>query len=265
MKVFLRNIVLRLLRLRNVTAENLVSKSEVEALIQKLKPYATDKELIRLGPDGDGGYLLPDDLENIEACFSPGVGELFGFEEGCAAYGMKIYMADKSVPDPKLPKDTYQFIPKFIGPVSKEGFITIEDWVKENQVDENSDLILQMDIEGFEYLTLLSIPDSIMKRFRIIVLECHYLEKLWNQEFFNTASAAFEKVLRNHTCVHIHPNNYLEIDNTYGVEIPKLAEFTFYRNDRIKTKQLQTVFPHPLDVKIIKEKASALPKNWYGQ
>lgn len=265
MKVFLRNIILRLLEFRNVTVENLVSKDKVEALIQQLKPYKTDKELIRLGPDGDGGYLLPNDLENIEACFSPGVGALFGFEEGCATYGMKIFMADKSVNPPDLPMDTFKFIPKFIGPVTGDGYISIEDWVAESGVGDDSDLILQMDIEGFEYLTLISIPDSIMKRFRMIVLECHYLEKLFNQEFFNTASAAFGKVLKNHTCVHIHPNNYLGIDNTYGVEIPKLAEFTFLRNDRIETKQPQTTFPHPLDVNIIEENIYSLPKNWYGQ
>lgn len=38
------------------------------------------KDLIRLGPNGDGGYLVPDDLTGIEACFSPGVCATSEFE-----------------------------------------------------------------------------------------------------------------------------------------------------------------------------------------
>jgi len=47
-----------------------------------LRPYTTDKELIRLGAEKDGGYLIPNDLAGIEACFSPGVGNEFNFEKG---------------------------------------------------------------------------------------------------------------------------------------------------------------------------------------
>ena len=36
--------------------------------------------LLRIGGDSDGGYLLPDDLENISSCFSPGVSDIFDFE-----------------------------------------------------------------------------------------------------------------------------------------------------------------------------------------
>jgi hypothetical protein len=40
----------------------------------------TDVPLIRLGADGDGGYLVPDDLEDVAACFSPGVDDRASFE-----------------------------------------------------------------------------------------------------------------------------------------------------------------------------------------
>lgn len=71
-------------------------KSELTALIGRLHPLATDKELIRLGPARDGGYLVPDDLTGIEACFAPGVSDSSNFELACAQRGMQVPLANWS-------------------------------------------------------------------------------------------------------------------------------------------------------------------------
>jgi hypothetical protein len=42
-------------------------------LVHRLHPVVTTHPLIRVGAHGDGGYLVPDDLDGIAACFSPGV------------------------------------------------------------------------------------------------------------------------------------------------------------------------------------------------
>ena len=54
----------------------------------------------RVGSDGDGGYLVPDDLENINYLFSPGVGCKQDFDHECADKGMKVCMVDASVDGP---------------------------------------------------------------------------------------------------------------------------------------------------------------------
>ena len=46
------------------------------------------------------------------------------------------------------------------------------------------DLLLQMDIDGDEYETLLSMPILLQKRFRIIVVEFHYLDYLFSEPIF---------------------------------------------------------------------------------
>ena len=74
--------------------------ARLRALIEKLSPVTCGKELIRLGDDGDGGYLLPDDLGGIAACFSPGVGYSSKFEIDVAARGIRVHMADASVDGP---------------------------------------------------------------------------------------------------------------------------------------------------------------------
>lgn len=241
------------------------SKEDVNSFIKRLFPYQTDKDLIRLGPNSDGGYLIPDDIEGIQACFSPGVDNISEFEQECINRGIKVFMADKSVEKPNLsiPADQYNFIKKHIGCTNNSDFITMDDWVNSFHLKDNEDLLLQMDIEGGEYNSLINMSDSLLKRFRILVIEFHFLQDLWNPHFFNMAKAVFDKIVQTHTCVHIHPNNCCGIDSRFGIEIPRVAEFTFLRNDRSNFDNYQTYFPHKLDFDNTKKDPIVLPKNWY--
>ena len=239
---------------------------EVISLIRKLHPYNTDKELIRIGPNGDGGYLVPDDLTGIEACFSPGVGQISSFEEECSKLGMKVFLADKSVDKPNLDLNNgnYSFLKKYIGCTNNVDFITMDEWVNSSPIADNSDLILQMDIEGSEYYTFINMTDLLIKRFRIMIIEFHGFSGFWLPHFFSLAETVFDKILQTHTCVHIHPNNCSSIYNKFGVEIPKIAEFTFLRNDRINSKEYQNHFPHHLDFNNTEKDTIVLPRNWYN-
>jgi len=101
-------------------------------LIAALSPLSTDKQLVRIGPPGDGGYLVPDDLQNIEACFSPGVSFVSGFEKQCADAGMAVFLADASVDGPAESHPKFAFRKKFIGVTSDDNFVTIDGWVTES-------------------------------------------------------------------------------------------------------------------------------------
>lgn len=248
--------------------ENRTQEKKVLELIKKLQPYNVGKDLIRLGAKRDGGYLVPDDLVEIEACFSPGVSTVSEFEKDCFKRGMKIFLADKSVDKPKigLNKNNYNFLKKYIGCYNNNDFITLDSWINSSNIKKNKDLMLQMDIEGAEYTSLLNISDDLLNLFRIIVIEFHDLHKFWNKGFYDIASVCFDKILLNHTCVHIHPNNFEPIDSHNGIEIPMAAEFTFIRNDRFSTKSYQKSLPHNLDNDNSNERKSILlPKIWYLQ
>lgn len=185
--------------------------------------------MIRLSPDGDGGYLVLDNLEGIEACFSPGADVISEFELACLQRKMKVFMADKSVEKPTidLSQTKYSFINKFIECTNNENFITMDEWVKLSNVSSSTDLLLQIDIEGSEYNTIINMSDSLMKRFRIMAIEFHKLEILWSPDFFEYANIAFRKILQTHICVHIHPNNCCGVYSHMGIDIPRVAEFTF--------------------------------------
>lgn len=224
----------------------LTEKTRVEALIHSLRPRLFDRGLLRLGPDHDGGYLVPDDLGGISACFSPGVARMSRFEMDCAALGMEVFMADNSVQQPSESHQRFHFICKHLGVITNDVTMTLDDWVSSSHPG-NNDLLLQIDIEGAEYEVFLAASDFLMGRFRVIVAEFHSLDQFWNEPFFNLASRAFEKILQTHHCIHIHPNNYEELSTMNGIGIPKVAEFTFLRKDRFTPSGFVEDLPHPLD------------------
>ena len=65
------------------------SKSSLREALTLLTPWDSGIPLVRVGGDGDGGYLLPDDLTDIASLFSPGVSQTWDFERHVAAdYGI---------------------------------------------------------------------------------------------------------------------------------------------------------------------------------
>ena len=259
----MKNYIKKLVHKVGLNLNAASSSSSIKSLITQLHPFKTNFDLIRLGPNNDSGYLLPNDLEGIEACFSPGCDNKFSFEENCFNRGMKIFIADKTVSENNVP-NKFNFTKKFVSSISNKDFMTIDNWVSSSLPNNNSDLLLQMDIEGDEYQCILNMSDDLLNRFRIIIIEFHDLDKLFNNFFYDIASTVFRKLLQNHTCVHIHPNNIREIINIDGISIPPLAEFTFIRNDRIKSKKPQRVFPHLLDQDCVpNKKTQVLPNIWF--
>ena len=62
---FVHRLISRsLLEIREIPVR-LTEKSRIESLIKTLRPLAFEPGLIRLGPNHDGGYLVPDDLKGV--------------------------------------------------------------------------------------------------------------------------------------------------------------------------------------------------------
>ncbi|HZL95451.1 MAG TPA: hypothetical protein VFB99_17475, partial [Vicinamibacterales bacterium] len=91
------------------------SPTELRQLLDSLHAVAGDRKLIRLGPDGDGGYLVPDDLVGIECAFSPGVSTESRFEVDLAARGIQVFLADFSVDGPAQSNAKFVFHKKYLG------------------------------------------------------------------------------------------------------------------------------------------------------
>ena len=221
--------------------------------------------LIRVGGNGDGGYLIPDDLSGVNFCFSPGVSDIATFENELSSKGVKSFLADYSVENPPFLDNSVSFIKKFVGPTESIEMIVFEDWIKSN-VESGEDLILQMDIEGAEYQTLLSCNSSVLTQFRIMVIEFHSLNLLFDKDAFPIIKSCFDKILTHFSVVHIHPNNTSEIKTIADIQIPPILEITFLRKDRVNNLNWAQDFPHRLDFLNVPTKANlVLPRLWFNQ
>lgn len=242
---------------------NKVSKdNQVLELIEQLRPLKVD--LIRLGGNGDGGYLLPNDLNGITKCFSPGVSNIINFEIDLLGRGIQCFLADGSVDSLPMIHPDLVFEKKFVGPTQGECVINFQHWIQANS-ESGEELILQMDIEGSEYSCILSCDAKVLSQFRVIIVEFHFLHKLCDPSVFPVLRDTFLKLLDTHRVVHLHPNNSGGLMKNGKIQIPRTMEFTFIRKDYVKSSIYSDSFPHPLDFKNVHAKREVvLPRVWYS-
>lgn len=258
------NVLKRVLaRIKYLVTGQASSKSEVLHFLHKIRPMTTNQTLIRIGSVTDGGYLIPDDFEGIEICFSPGVANQSDFELEMAKRNITSFMADYSVDGPAIPNPHFHFEKKFLGPTETEIYTTLESWVNRCAANK-TDFILQMDIEDSEYEVLLSTPQETLQKFRIMTIEFHRFRKLFTKSQLAKLNDLFDKLLNDFVIVHNHPNNHARVINYRGLKIPLLTEITFLRKDRVTHSTPTLAFPHPLDRANVNNRPDhPLPECWY--
>lgn len=228
---------------------------EIQELFLQLRPYSNGYPLIRIGEDGDGGYLVPNDLSGIDGCFSAGSDKIMHFEKHLAfEYGIKSYILDKIEKKPKDLTDLQEFRDGWLGTENNDETVTLESWLSEVTLDNSNELLLQMDIEGAEYQTLMCTPSNVLEKFRIIVTEFHSLNNFIDYNGFqNLYKPVFYKLLEGFDVVHFHANNCCGNWQVLDFEIPRVVEVTFHRKDRRLQPLQPTVTPNLLDQKNVAE------------
>ena len=230
-----------------------------QRILKTLIPKPCPVKLVRIGGANDGAYLVPEDLNGIDACMSPGVNNFKNFEDELAIkYGIKCHMCDySSDPDmfaTPLIDGMQTFEKKWLDIDDEENSISLESWVQKHSPHSHDDLILQMDIEGAEYRNILSASITLLQRFRIIIIELHELDAFSDPELLSKqVGPLIQKLDTTHVCVHAHPNNCCGemLDEQSGMNIPKVIELTYLRRDRFTgntSNYHQPQLPNPLDI-----------------
>lgn len=232
---------------------------KIGRVLQLLRPKPCRFELIRLGGMCDGAYLLPNDLDGVKACFSPGVNNVKPFEDDLSInYGIACHMCDFSsdVLQFKTPliAELQTFKKKWLDVDEGPDSVCLQEWISECADNHAEDLILQMDIEGAEYRNILHTPLSVITRFRIIVVEFHNLYALTRPDQFDELlGPTILKLHAAYDCVHAHPNNCGGTfhDERSGMNVPAVLELTYLRRDRnfgASSEMILPSLPHPKDI-----------------
>jgi hypothetical protein len=238
--------------------------NHLQDFFKMIQPIDTGLPLLRIGAAGDGGYLVPDDLDGIDCCFSPGVSTMADFELTLAKRGVKSFLIDYSVQTAPISHPLIEFERKFLGITNDEIFVRLDDWVQTKAPGSDNN-ILQMDIEGAEYDVLFDVSAETLQKFRILIIEFHHLDNLMLAGDFKLFDLIFKKITKYFDVVHNHPNNCAPPYQYGSFEIPPIMELTFLRKDRVEQRVPVTKFPHPLDHKNVDDMEDfALPKCWHA-
>jgi len=203
------------------------------------------KDIVRLGKDYDGGYLVnKQDVLKSKKLLSLGVGDDVSFEKDFSAINDCNIVAYDGTINPNQPflfdfyKDNKTFINKNIGTGYNE--------VDFKSIIGDSDIFLKCDIEENEYGILNDIITH-SKLFSGITMEFHNINA---KDHFNTLLNFISKI--DLKLVHVHVNNSFYFITDNGC-IPDVIELTFSSSDNLVLDEA-IKFPHPLDMPNMSER-----------
>jgi hypothetical protein len=222
-------------------------QAELLSLLSLLRPRRSDFAKLRVGSLGDGGYVLPDDLKELSAVLSIGIGAEVSFDQEFADRGLPIYQYDHTVEGPPVNHPSFQFHQAAWGPIDGDHVRTLNGMIQCHGLNKNPNNLLKFDVEGAEWRSIGISTDLDLKPFRIIVCELHGLNSLIDQSFFQLARQVLDRLTRNHVVVHLHANNCCGISLIEGTPLPNVVELTLLRKDRSAFHPTDEPIPGPLD------------------
>lgn len=242
-------------------------------LLEKLKPIQSGFPLVRVGGEADGGYLLPECFEDCQGVVSPGVGPSALFESFFSTLNIPSILIDGTVDRPPTDAAEFTFVRKMLASTNHSpGTITLQE-ACDLLGESSKDLILQMDIEGAEWLILESTPDEVLERFRLLVIEFHGFDQMVGRaSSFPTVDNIFNRLLEKFAPVHVHVNNCSSPRTTRPrgfagftkkENIPHVFEVTLLRKEFIPADSPYAPIPNSLDTKNCEGLPSEpLPRAW---
>lgn len=224
-----------------------IEEKDFYTFLDLLKVVESETELIRVGSPFDGGYVLPNIIPSIDACFSAGVEANSDFEFEIAKAGVATHLLDFSVDGPPDQHENFTFLRKYLTTqTSGENYISIQDWV--NEIEPSSEnLLLKMDIEGEEWRVLEKADSLFLRKFRVIVVEFHAWDRIADRWAFELMKRTIEKLRVDFDIVNVHPNNYADNMEIFSVKFPKVLELSFFRRDPTLPKRKQSKSSSPLN------------------
>ena len=223
-------------------------------IINLFRPMeALGKKKIRIGRNSDGGYILLDDLKDIKIAYSFGISREISFDKDLADKNIDVFMYDHTID--KLPFENPKFHWKKIGLSTQylhiKNMKSLNDLLLENGHLNQQNMILKIDIESNEWNIFQELSINILKQFKYIVGEFHFMNKE-KKRYLNI----LKKIEITHQIIHLHCNNCKStILDYYGYNICSLLEITFVQKEGNKFDKFNSTFPiNGIDYKNCKKK-----------
>jgi Methyltransferase FkbM domain len=201
---------------------------------------------IRLGRDGDGGYVMLDKLDGISSVLSFGIENEISWDLDMARRGCSIFMFDHTVDGPPEDNPHFHFYKKMIGPNEGPETVSIESALRDHGAPERRN-VLKIDIEGAEWSALDATPTATLDRFSQIICEFHNFSHCSDAAWYARALRVMEKLNTHFIVVHVHGNNYSPYAIISNVPFPEVLEVTLVNRNNIKGSFSHEFLPSALD------------------
>ena len=225
------NLIIRLYPLATTNKFGSISQSRLVHILRLIStPSPNQFQLIRIGSHNDGGYLAINDFSKNDTLVSLGIGDNIDFERDISNHVGKILAFDHTVDLLSSEIDNLTFFKVGVTAKSTTGFTTLANIVEENSL--TGDLILKIDIEGWEWEVLDSLNGLELGRFKQIIGEFHGFHEIGN---FELIERVVNKLAEYFDVTNSHANNWGAFHIIQGVAVPDVVEISWLRKDLSKS------------------------------
>lgn len=223
-----------------------------EALREQLKvKKIVGKRFVRLGRNFDGGYIMVNNFNAAGVAYSFGINDDVSWDTDMAKRGYEIFMYDPTIDSLPENHERFHFFKEgiFGVEVKEKSLDTLENFIRRNGHEHESNMILKMDVEGAEWSFLSTVTSETLNQFDQLLFEFHYMIRPKDMSVMNETLACLKKITRTHSLVHLHANNcgsFLVLDEK--ILIPDVLELTYVKTSNYKLVDDENIFlPTPLD------------------
>ena len=203
------------------------------------------KKRILLGEKYDGCYVLLDDFENIKIAYSFGISRNIQFDKALADKGIDIYMYDHTINS--LPYQNPKFHWKKIGICGignkHPNMKNLEELIKENGHINEKNMILKMDIEHWEWESIINLKENTLNQFKYIAIEFHFRdEKIYKNA--NLYYNVIKKLSKTHQSFYVRCNGDRSRKINFGFNrICHIMEVSYVIKRDNFFKKDETIYP----------------------
>ena len=215
---------------------------------QLIRPWTYEGlELIRVGGDHDGGYVMANEF-GVSGAISIGVGRDVSWDRDVAGRGIPVVMFDPTVRKPPDRIDGARFIRVGLGPKGSQGpFRPLTQLLDLAQMSRDKSLLLKIDVEGAEWKSLADLDAFPLGQFSQIVIEMHELSRMKYDDLSTSVLQVARALSVGHLPIHVHANNYDSLVRYDSNWFPDSIEVSYFRREGLPSTEVCPRVSLPID------------------
>jgi hypothetical protein len=203
---------------------------------------------IRVGGDGDGGYIMLDDFEGTQIAYSIGIGDNVSWDLSLARRNIRIHQFDHTIDRPPISHPNFCFHRRKMAIIADEDNEDLRSMLRfADDASMTSKPVLKIDIEHDEWDILDQVDPTVLRGFSQIVCELHWFGRGVSGDWLEKAERVLQKMNEDFQVVHVHGNNCAPYSLIAGVPMPSVLEVTYCNRSDYEFKYTQELFPGLLD------------------